>query len=80
MPEEPAVGAATIRPMEALFSNTAMAYVTARLNVPPQMLFPSAWWRERSCASPPMRPPMDFLGVSTGSKAEDFMIFHVWRI
>ena len=37
MPQEPAVGAATILPIAALFSLTASALAIARLTNPPQM-------------------------------------------
>ena len=56
MPHEPAVGAATTRPMAALSSETASARCTARATNPPATHEPArSAWRMR-WASPPVRP------------------------
>ena len=75
-PEEPAVGAATMRPIDAFVSSTAMAYVVARasigsamhtLAVPLSVLASSF---ESAAASPPMSPPIERTGDVMGVVAD----------
>ena len=69
-PDEPAVGAATISPMEVFVSRTAMEYAMALDSTLPQIDFPLEWCRVTSCASPPISPPIDRLGEWIGAVAD----------
>ena len=73
-PALPAVGAATIRPIEAFTSRTAIAYCAALCSTSPQMERPLAACCASFFASPPIRPPMDLTGVLSGVSADERMI------
>ena len=73
-PALPAVGAATIRPIEAFTSSTAIAYCAALCSTSPQMERPLAACCASFFASPPIRPPMDLTGVLSGVSADERMI------
>lgn len=60
-PAEPAVGAATMRPIEAFVSSTAIAYVMAR-KVSESQMVPAEPSASRRAASPPMSPPIEGCG------------------
>ena len=70
------MGAATMRPIDAFVSSTAMAYVVARASMGSAMhvLVASAPVRassfESAAASPPMRPPIERTGVVMGAVAD----------
>ena len=78
MPEEPAVGAATMTPMDALRSSTAMALAVAAVWTSPK--------RERRvfseavatrCASPPRNPPREGVGFARGALVSSRMTSRV---
>ena len=69
-PAEPAVGAATMRPMDAFVSSTASAYSMAAPARPSTTAGPCSRERRTSRASPPMSPPMEGTGSRRGSVAE----------
>ena len=73
-PEDPAVGAATISPIEALHSSTAIAYIIALLSIDPPIFLPCSICSCIFLASPPIRPPIDFIGVFIGIVAESLII------
>ena len=73
-PALPAVGAATMRPIEALTSSTAIAYCAALCSTSPQIERPFASCCASFFASPPISPPMDLTGVLSGVMAEVRMI------
>ena len=59
MPQLPAVGAATIRPMAALQPATASALVMALERKPPHKVFPCFAYSPIRQPSPPVRPDME---------------------
>ena len=73
-PAEPAVGAATMRPMDAFVSSTAMAYAAADDMGSPHTLRACRRSFAMRCASPPKSPPMEFAGSSSGPNAASFMM------
>jgi hypothetical protein len=75
MPAEPAVGVATIQPMPALTSLTAMARATARLRIGPVSgSWPSSSQFQNRYALPPLMPLIDITGSAMPSAAARCMI------
>ncbi len=69
-PAEPAVGAATMRPMDALVSSTAIASSAARASTPPASAPPRSASRASARDSPPMSPPIVRTSPSSGPYAD----------
>ena len=74
-PAEPAVGAATITPMVAERSSTAMARATASVWTAPIRLVLRSFrpLASTSFASPPMRPPSERCGLEMGAAVSSRM-------
>ena len=80
-PEEPAVGAATMTPMVAFCSRTAMARVTACVSGAPTSeaaAVSDAW--DSSRASPPMKPPSDGRGFSMARVEDSRITWSTWAM
>ena len=69
-PADPAVGAATIRPIAALVSRTATALRVAEAIMEPRTPAPKSSSSCSFAASPPINPPIDLRGDATGASAE----------
>ena len=78
MPQLPAVGAATILPMQALVSDTAMARVMAQIKVSPIKLLPIRWLIFQ--ASPPVRPLAERTFRSMPAMTDSFMTCRLWAM